>query len=368
MSSTARAPPRSSARPASPGTFGTTETDKGVRIVWHYRAQSELRSFRIHYRLRGVAVAYDDVVDVNVRVWGDEWEVGLRPALGDRRRSRRRAASLGSSGRGPRRRHARRPAREPARGRDSSGPVRRAPRSLPPPGVHVDRGDAGRIRTGPRADRRRGARRRRGVRARPRKIDDALDHLPRTIALLLALALGPALLVLGLVWLIYGREHGTSYDREYEQEPPTETAARARPVAARPGRHARLARVHGDAVRPDPPRPLPRRAGDDGAEDLGRPQDPAGLRSRALARRRRSAGRGVRGAGRPGRRRDPRRGPGAPLALPRPDRGRPDRELGALQRLQVGGRRGDLGPEVVQQRRPRGSARRCGWSSAVPAR
>ena len=31
----------------------------------------------IHYRLRGVAVAYDDVVDVNLQVWGDEWEVGL---------------------------------------------------------------------------------------------------------------------------------------------------------------------------------------------------------------------------------------------------------------------------------------------------
>ena len=44
-----------------PGTFGTTETDKGVRIVWHFRAVSETRSFRIHYRLRGVATAYDDV-------------------------------------------------------------------------------------------------------------------------------------------------------------------------------------------------------------------------------------------------------------------------------------------------------------------
>ena len=60
-----------------PGTFGTTPTEKGVRIVWHYQAQSEPRRFRIHYRLRGVATAYDDVVDVNVKVWGDEWEVRL---------------------------------------------------------------------------------------------------------------------------------------------------------------------------------------------------------------------------------------------------------------------------------------------------
>ena len=134
----------------------------------------------------------------------------------------------------------------------------------------------------------------------------------------------------------------------------------ARPVAPRPGRHARIAGVHGDAVRPDPPGPLPRRAGDDGTEDLGWPQDPAGLGPRALARRRRGAGRGVRGAGRAGRRLDPRRRAGAPLALPRPDRGRPDGELGALQRLQVGGRVGDLGPEVVQQQRPLGVARWCG--------
>ena len=61
----------------SPGTFGTTRTDDGVRIVWHYQASSEQRRFRVHYRLRGVPTAYDDVVDVNLKVWGDEWDVGL---------------------------------------------------------------------------------------------------------------------------------------------------------------------------------------------------------------------------------------------------------------------------------------------------
>ena len=49
----------------------------GIRIVWHYQASNEHRRFRVHYRLRGLAVAYDDVVDVNLQVWGDEWEVGL---------------------------------------------------------------------------------------------------------------------------------------------------------------------------------------------------------------------------------------------------------------------------------------------------
>ena len=55
------------------------------------------------------------------------------------------------------------------------------------------------------------------------KIDEALDNLPRTLATLLALALGPALLILGVVWWRYGRERRTTYDREYEQEPPTDT-------------------------------------------------------------------------------------------------------------------------------------------------
>ena len=31
----------------------------------------------MHYRIRGLAVAYDDVVDVNLKVWGDEWEQSL---------------------------------------------------------------------------------------------------------------------------------------------------------------------------------------------------------------------------------------------------------------------------------------------------
>jgi len=54
-------------------TFGTTKTGSHLRVVWHYRAQDETRTFRVHYRLSGLAVAYDDVVDVNLRVWGSNW-------------------------------------------------------------------------------------------------------------------------------------------------------------------------------------------------------------------------------------------------------------------------------------------------------
>ena len=64
-----------------------------------------------------------------------------------------------------------------------------------------------------------------------REVRDALDHLPRTIAYLLLLAAGPALLLILLVWLVYGREPRTGYDREYEQEPPTRSAAGPRPAA-----------------------------------------------------------------------------------------------------------------------------------------
>jgi hypothetical protein len=60
-----------------PGTFGTTRIDGGLRIVWHYSALSEVRTFTVGYRLVGVAVAYDDVVDVNLKVWGDQWEQSL---------------------------------------------------------------------------------------------------------------------------------------------------------------------------------------------------------------------------------------------------------------------------------------------------
>ncbi|MBA2460623.1 MAG: DUF2207 domain-containing protein, partial [Actinobacteria bacterium] len=60
-----------------PDTFGATRTDKGLRIVWHYQASSEARTFRVHYRLRGLATAYDDIVDVNLKVWGDEWKQRL---------------------------------------------------------------------------------------------------------------------------------------------------------------------------------------------------------------------------------------------------------------------------------------------------
>ena len=58
-----------------PGTFGVRELDGRVRIVWRFQSDgAQQRTFVVHYRLSGLAVGYDDVVDVNLKVWGDEWE------------------------------------------------------------------------------------------------------------------------------------------------------------------------------------------------------------------------------------------------------------------------------------------------------
>src|SRR4030095_13972948 len=61
----------------APGTYGVEQTSNRLRIVCHYRATDEQRTFTIRYRLRGVAVAYDDVVDINLQVWGGHWPVGV---------------------------------------------------------------------------------------------------------------------------------------------------------------------------------------------------------------------------------------------------------------------------------------------------
>jgi uncharacterized membrane protein len=61
----------------APGTYGTANLGDAYRIVWHYRAFYEERTFTLRYHLNGLAVAHDDVVDVYWQVWGDEWEEPL---------------------------------------------------------------------------------------------------------------------------------------------------------------------------------------------------------------------------------------------------------------------------------------------------
>jgi uncharacterized membrane protein len=60
-----------------PGTYGTANLGDAYRIVWHYRASYEERTFTVRYRLEDLAVAHDDVVDLYWQAWGDEWQEPL---------------------------------------------------------------------------------------------------------------------------------------------------------------------------------------------------------------------------------------------------------------------------------------------------
>ena len=59
------------------GSYGVEQHHDFVRVVWHHDSRSELRTFQLVYQMRGLATVYDDVVDVNIQVWGDQWAVGL---------------------------------------------------------------------------------------------------------------------------------------------------------------------------------------------------------------------------------------------------------------------------------------------------
>jgi uncharacterized membrane protein len=61
------------------GTFGVTDIpdQNGIRIVWHPVASDEQRTFVVSYRVDKAVDAYDDVLDVNARVWGDQWDFSL---------------------------------------------------------------------------------------------------------------------------------------------------------------------------------------------------------------------------------------------------------------------------------------------------
>ncbi len=207
----------------APDTFGTTTTDQGLRIVWHYQASSEERTFLVHYRLRGLAVAYDDVVDVNLRVWGDQWEqrLGQLTATLGAPTVVLRAWGHPVSVRGdvtingdlvtlravniPPKQFVELRALIPRSGFTSTA------------GMQVRSGEALERIAGEEQEDAAAYERDR------ERLDDALANPWRPLLLLLALAVLPALALVGLVWWLWGRERGSGYDREYEQEPPTAT-------------------------------------------------------------------------------------------------------------------------------------------------
>ena len=210
----------------APNTFGETPIDGGHRIVWHFQAFNELRTFTVSYHLSNLAIAFDDVVDVDLNVWGDQWDQTLQQLTAE--------LTLPGPASGPSWRVWGHPV-------SVRGDVTRRPDSALLRAVDIPPKQFVELRavfprslltsTG-------GAKVRRGD-ALPRivaeeassaaefeedqeRIRSALEHLPRTILILLAAALLPALAVLLATWWFYGRERKTSYDREYEQEPPSE--------------------------------------------------------------------------------------------------------------------------------------------------
>jgi hypothetical protein len=75
-----------------PGTFGTelfegapgaSEADDASsaarvkRVVWHYSAADEVKTFDIAYRVTGATNVHDDVVDVTWSIWGNQWDFWL---------------------------------------------------------------------------------------------------------------------------------------------------------------------------------------------------------------------------------------------------------------------------------------------------
>ena len=317
---------------------------------------------RSRYRFRGLAVAYDDVVDVNLQVWGDEWPVAVYDLRAEMELPRPIALQ------GTRYRVWGAPAWV-------NGVVERTRTGTTLRAVNVPAGQFVEMRTvfprrlltstrgarvvegqRLRAHRRRAAGTRGRLRREPQE-DRRGERQPRPDAAhargLLARR-GRRSASSFVIWFFFGRERGTGYDREYEQEPPSRGAAGDRAAAAAPGNGARVARVHGHALRPHPARLLRREAGDHREEDLGGPAHAAGRGSRAVARRRVGRAGEVRGAGRQGLRPHRRRRAGAAVEDARPHREDAHVEQQALRALQGGSVEGDRQARLVPRRRSQG--------------
>ena len=352
-----RAAAPSSAAPTRPAPSAPRSSATARRIVWHYQASDELRTFDVHYRLSGVAVAYDDVVDVNLKVWGSEWKEPLGRLTATEIAPGQDPPRLGPPRLRARRRPARRDEGRPSRAERARRTVRRAPHGDPALGVHLDRGDARRLRR--TAWRRSSPQETADAAAFDRdkqRIDHAKQHPWRYALFLLLLGTIPAFLVVAGVFWFFGREVQTGYDREYEQEPPTETQPALVPTLLRQGGEAgsfEFTATLFDLIRRGVFTSTPvttERAiwGGLRSESVSDLELAAGKADEPLTAWERAVADVVDGVDR-GR-------PRAAVALPRADRGRPDDDEHALHVVQGERRHRDRQPEVVHLAR-RGAAR-----------
>ncbi len=220
-----------------PGTFATTRVGNDLRIVWHFdNPGGGPRTFTISYRFRGLAVAYDDVVDVNLNVWGSAWAESL--------------PSLRATLRLPK------PTKSPAY-RVWAGPawvhgsVKRTPAAAVLQASSIPSHQLVDLRVVfPRSllSSTAGAQTRSGTRlaqivaeeessyaaySHDRKQIKRYEHSPYTWLVLLLLAFVPALAVIVFVYVRFGREPKVDYERSYEQEPPSELAPALVPALVR---------------------------------------------------------------------------------------------------------------------------------------
>jgi hypothetical protein len=224
--------------PGVPGTFGVERRGDEARIVWYFNAADQTRAFTISYTLRRVAVAYDDVVDVNLKVWGDQWAeplarlVAIESAPGRILRGWGKPVWVRGDVELTGRRATLRAVSVPAHQFVELRTL--IPRSAfsSTLGMKVVRGNAfDRIVAEEKADAE--------VYARDAERIDRLKAHPLPVAaIVLALGTLPALLVITAVYWAFGRERRTSYDREYEQEPPTDTEPALVPTLLRQGGEA----------------------------------------------------------------------------------------------------------------------------------
>src|SRR5581483_2785093 len=224
----------------TPDTFGVKQSSGQTEIVWHFAPSSGSQTYIIGYRFRGLTKAYSDVADVNLKVWGDQWAAPL--------------SELNATLTLPRPTALNRTYRVWAHPAWVKGVVTRLPDSTTLQAVDVPshqfveihvvfprrllRSTAGaqtvpgpglaKIVAAERADAK-------SYLDNQAKIDDAKHHILRTIGYLLLIGLAPALVVIALIWLVWGRERRADYDREYEQQPPDDTAPALVPPLLRQG-------------------------------------------------------------------------------------------------------------------------------------
>ena len=251
-----------------PDTFGAVATfdESGrrvARIVWHFTATDETRTFQLHYRVRGLTRVHDDAVDVFWQVWGDGWkgsldqlDATLTIPAGVPEGSER---IWGHPGQRPRHRRARRAARSCSprrafRATSSSSCARccRARRWAPTsPAAQVETTTPSTASSrAEQADFDQSA-------AGFRKLQRVLDNRPLVALAVVLAGLAAAIVLYGLAWLpLRPRAGGRGLRRHLLPGAARRRPARGRAGADEPGqcRSGRRRRAGRHAARPDRPR------------------------------------------------------------------------------------------------------------------